>query len=422
ALEGDIGERTQSMTLRTLDFLDYKMVEDYKKLLNSLKKEKDRQAYQPSSIIVHYLYIRSAYLQERELSGEAKAAWDYFRGRARAHWVKYGLYEQALLASAFSRVDQPAGKEIIESLRERAIRKDEFGMYWKYPSGWSWQQLPIETHCRIQEAFLRNGGTQAEMDDMRLYLLANKRTNRWETTKATAAAVYALLQTGTDWTSDVQSVDVSFPRLKSALYQTELASAQSGAEAGTGYYRVQYTKDKVTPDFAQVKLKNKEKTIAWGGMYWQFTQDIDAVEASENGPLSLQRRLFRRINTEEGERLEEISADKPMQPGERLVVQLVVKTDRDMDYVHLKDRRAAGLEPTEQLSGYRYESGLGFYFSPDDLAVHFFFARLPRGTYTLEYDTFVNHAGDFSNGLSVLQSMYAPEFSAYSKGSRLIVE
>ncbi|NJO86894.1 MAG: hypothetical protein HC821_02250 [Lewinella sp.] len=297
-------------------------------------------------------------------------------------------------------------------------------MYFKYERGWAWQQLPIETHCRLIEAFQVGGANNSEVDELRLYLLQNKRTSRWETTPATAAAVYALLQNGSDWTEkddNQERVKVGFPGLSAASYEPRLDEAMARAEAGTGYYRLQFSAAEVRPELATVKLKNKEKTMAWGSLYWQFTQDIDAVEANHESPLQLKRALFRRQDTPEGQRLEALNAEQPLRPGERLVVQLTLSTDRDMEYIHLKDRRGSGLEPTEQLSGYRYSAGLGHYFSPDDLAVNFFFDYLPRGSYTLEYDLFVNHAGEYSNGLSVVQSMYAPEFSAYSAGGRLRV-
>lgn len=424
ALKGELRTRVMNMTTKTFDFLDFKAEEEYERLQKTLNK-KELEQYHPSSIILHYLYVRSTRLQGvQQVEGKAKQAYDFFLAQAEKFWLDTDLYEQAMLAVVFHNAGLGTSKTIMASLRERAIRKDEFGMYWKYPRGFSWQTLPIETHCRIIEAFQVNNASKDELDDMRLYLLQNKRTNRWETTMATAAAAYAFLQTDGKKLaiSGGQQVHVSFPDLNKAAYQPQLEKAESGAEAGTGYYRVQWPGNAVNKDYATVQLKNKGERIAWGAMYWQYTQDIDAVVANNDNPLQLQRKLYRRINTNAGQKLEEITGNNPMHPGERLVVKLIITSDRDLEYVHLKDRRAASLEPTEQLSTYRYEGGIGFYFSPDDLAVHYFIDYLPRGTYTVEYDLFVNHAGEFSNGLSVIQSMYAPEFSAYSAGSSLRVE
>ncbi len=425
ALEGSKATRVQQLTTKTLGYLDFEVGKEYLQLQKNLDK-KALEDYLPSSLLLHYLYIRSAEISKAtQLEGDARKAVDYYLGQAKKQWTKYGLHEQALLAIIFANTKDKTGERIIESLRERAIRSEELGMSWKYPRGFYWQQLPVETHSRLIEAFSCHQFQAGELDEMRLYLLQNKRTNRWETTKATAAAAYAFLQTEGGWLQETpgqQKVRVKFPDLPKSSYVAALEAAESTAEAGTGYYRAQWAGEAVSEQFAKVELNNKKGSVAWGGLYWQFMQDIDAVEAANESPMTLKRRLFRRITTEEGQKLEAISSSKPMRPGERLVVQLVIQTDRDMEYIHLKDRRAAGLEPSTQLSQYRYEGGLGFYFSPDDLAVHYFIDYLPRGTYTLEYDLFVNHAGDFSNGLSVLQSMYAPEFSAYSDGSRLQVE
>lgn len=418
ALDQATSDRVATISRKTLDYLDKRWVEHYKELLKRQNKKLSPD-YLPATSLVHYFYIRSFFLQENPLNNEAKKMWDFYYDHAKKGWTKYGLYEQALLAATYSRTEPAMGKMLIESLRERALRSEEFGMYWKYPAGFSWQQLPVETHCRIFEAFLLNGGTQNELDEMRLYLLQDKRTNRWETTKATAAAVHALLLNGTKWLDDDTQVAVNIPGIDPA----KIAVAQSNAQAGTGQYQVSVAAESVQNEMGAVSLNNQKSTIAWGGIYWQFTQDIDAVQKqNENGPLGLTRKIFRRINTDAGQRLVAVDANNPIKPGDRLVVQLTIRSDRNFEYIHLKDRRASGLEPTKQLSGYRYEGGLGFYFSPDDLAVNFFFDYLPKGTHTLEYDLFVNHAGDFSNGLSVIQSMYAPEFAAYSQGSRLEVE
>ncbi len=424
ALDAQRSSRVLALGIKTIGYLDFELGREYKRLLQ-IMKQKELDAYQPSSIVLHYLYVRTTTpAKDIQLEGDTKTAFNFYMQQAKKHWTDYGLQEQALLAIIFAQTGHKTGSLIIESLRERAIRSEELGMYWKYNRGFRWQELPTETHSRLIEAFGRYPQKVGELDEMRLFLLQNKRTNRWETTKATAAAAYAFLQSGGSWlqTPSAQKVKVKFPNLPKSVYEDAIDQAEQTAEAGTGYYRLSWGEEVVRPAFAKVELSNKKGSVAWGGLYWQFTQDIDAVQAANESPLTLKRRLFRRVNTAAGVQLEAITPSQPMRPGERLVVQLVVETDRDMEYIHLKDRRAAGLEPTTQLSQYKYEGGLGFYFSPDDLAVHYFIDYLPRGTYTLEYDLFVNHAGDFSNGLSVLQSMYAPEFSAYSDGSRLIVE
>ena len=423
-LEGQVANQVEDIINRATGYLDNEAAQAFNRWLNRRELTDSLKAtYSPSSIDIHFVYLRSGYLRKSPIPNNLQTPWEVITERLKTTWVERGLYEQALICSAFGRMDDPANAaRIITSLRERALQSDELGMYWKYGEGYRWYELPIETHTRLQEAFLYNGGTIEELEEMRLWLLQHKRTNRWSSTKSTAAAIFALLQHDNDWLSDNNEVQVRFPNAPEAIWQAPLAEAQSAQEAGTGYYRMQLPATFVSPSLATVELRNRGRSISWGAMYWQFTEDIDRVVADNEGPLGLDRRVFRMVNTDAGERLEAINEETELRTGDRLRVQLIVRSDREMDFVHLKDRRAASLEPTEQLSGYRYTSGLGYYFSPDDLAVHFFIDQLPRGTFTLEYDLFVSQEGDFSNGLSQIQCMYAPELVAYTSGGRLNVE
>lgn len=423
--------RVGSISQAAILWLDQQVKEDYAKLKHDMRDKQDwEKDYRPSSSVVHYLYARAlanANFADDKGVNEALA---FYTERAAASWLSYGLYEQALLAISQATPQQAARpqnevtQKIIESLREKALRKDEFGMYWKYGRGYIWQQLPIETHCRILEAFQVAGGTTEELDEMRLWLLTNKRTNRWETTKSTAAAVFALLNTGTNWTdAPGKPLVVSWPQsaLKADL-ASRVSAAQETPEAATGAFSVSVSADQIDNGLATVKMKNKDNRLVWGGVYWQYTELAQKVEAANDGPLTLERELFRRIPTDDGIRLEPITEDKPLNPGDRVTVRLILRSDRELDYVHLKDRRAATFEPITQTSGYQYSNGLGYYFAPGDLATNFFIDHLPKGTYTLEYDLFTTYAGSFSNGLGRVQCMYAPEFGANTDGARIVVE
>ncbi|MEL7163615.1 MAG: hypothetical protein AAFN92_22850, partial [Bacteroidota bacterium] len=344
--------------------------DEYRRLLERMKDEKDwKKTYRPSSSVVHYLYARSQVRADISADKLFAEALSFYRERSRASWLDYGLYEQALIAITYARPQQAAQPQdattqlIIESLRERTIRKDEFGMYWKYGRGFRWQNLPIETHCRILEAFRVAGGAQEELDEMRLWLLTNKRTNRWPTTKATAAAVYALLNTGTNWTqADGKPLKVRWAN--SDLLGTRVRAAQESPEAATGAFSVSANAGEVSSGLASVQIKNRENELVWGGVYWQYTELAEKVQASNDGPLTLERELFRRVPTDDGMRLDPITATAPLKAGDRVTVRLILRSDRELDFVHLKDRRAATFEPIEQLSGYQYKNGLGYYFAP----------------------------------------------------------
>ena len=337
--------------------------------------------------------------------------------------ARLGIYEQGMAALALHRAGrEAAARRILASLRERAQRSEELGLYWKQPAGWHWYELPIETQSLMIELFGTLEAPEAELDELRLWLLKNKETNRWETTKATASAVYALLLGGSSWLEESQPLAISFPRAPAALYEAPLAAARQSAEAGSGYFRLQWAASDSLPLLASVSLSNPNKVVAFGGLYWQSLQPIDQVERSMAGPFSVSRSLFKSVDTPAGKVLEPLGEGSPLQPGDRLVVRLVVRSDREMSYVHLKDLRGSGLEPVEKRSGYRWEGGLSYYLSTSDLAANFFIDYLPKGTFVLEYPLQVVHRGSFSSGLASLQSFYAPAFSSHSQGVRVEVK
>ncbi|MTB52879.1 alpha-2-macroglobulin [Lewinella sp. W8] len=423
--------RVAEINVKAISYLDGKMLEDYQRLFrDATRKEELRETYVPSSTVVHYLYARSMSESAAPQDKNVRDALTFFRERAYASWTKYGFYEQALIAIAAEReraASSYAGKQlstlILESFREQALTKEEFGMYWKYGRGFRWQTLPIETHCRILEAFQAVDGTEEELDEMKLWLLTNKRTNRWSTTKSTAAAVYALLNAGSDWTAvQPEAIRVSWPDAATDELGTRVRAAQTSAEAATGAFSVAVTAPAISQELARVKVRNRNNNVVWGGIYWQYTDLAQKVAASNDGPLTLERELFRRVPTGEGMRLEPLSADQPLKAGDRVTVRLILRSDRELDYVHLKDRRAATFEPAEQLSGYNYEGGLGYYYAPGDLATNFFIDHLPKGTHTIEYEVYATYSGSFSNGLGRVQCMYAPEFGANTSGARIVVE
>lgn len=369
---------------------------------------------------VHYLYLRS--LNPRiELANGQQEALEVYWEKTIEKWLDYGILEQALLGQAAARTKRDdLAQMILTSLQERSLHSQEMGRYWNQNHGFYWYQNPIETQAKLIEFFAEMKVPAEQIAEMKIWLLRNKETNRWETTKATASAVHALLTTGDNWLAEAAPLEVSFPKAAKASYEGRLETAQANAEAGTGAYQVKWTREEVQADLGTVRLRNSSKAPGWGGLYWQHFQTIDEVERNSDNPLRIERALFRKVNNGQGDQLEALTTN-PM-PGDKITVRLVVRTDRDLEFVHLKDLRASGLEPTEQLSTYRYQGGLGYYQQATDLGTHFFIDYLPKGEYVLEYDIRVFHAGDFSGGLSTIQCMYAPKFTSHSEGRRLSVD
>lgn len=358
-------------------------------------------------MLVHYLYAVSFSPVDRPDKVTA-----YFLDQAAKHWLRKSLHEQGLLALVLHRFSRPeAAQRIVNSLRERAQMKDELGMYWANEQGVFWYQQPVETQALMIEVFDEVAADKRAVEELRIWLLKNKQTNRWSNTKATAQAVYALLLSGESWLEHTQPVQIS-------LGNTPVKPRET--EAGTGYFKEKWTDLK--RDWQKVKVVNPNPQIAWGALYWQYFEDLDKITDFKTTPLKINKRLFRKDNTPTGPKLTPLDGRMRLKPGDQIVVRIEIETDRAMEFVHFKDQRAAGLEPLDVLSRYRWQGALGYYQSTRDLATHFFIDYLPRGLHVLEYGLVVSHRGDFSNGVATLQCMYAPEFSSHSKGIRIVVE
>jgi len=360
-------------------------------------------------LAIHYLYAMSFFPVDKPDRVTA-----YYLDQGARYWLQRNLYEQGMLALALHRYGRPdAAQRIVASLRERAIVKEELGMYWPFDRGMYWYQLPIETQALLIEVFDEVANDARAVEELRIWLIKNKQSNRWESTKATAEAVYALLLRGSNWLGQTQPVRLQVGN--KALTSREY-------EAGTGYFKQSWSGGEIQPSWSTVRVENPNAHIVWGGAYWQYFEDLDKIAAFRNTPLTIVKQLYREENTPTGPKLYPIQEGNALKPGDRLKVRIEIRTDRAMEFVHLKDMRAAGFEPVNVLSQFRWQDGLGYYESTRDLATHFFIDYLPRGTFVLEYPLVVAYRGSFSSGIATLQCMYAPEFSSHSQGIRVRVE
>lgn len=396
------------MADRAMGYCNAKAAEHYQKIEREVQQGRAKwDDDHLSSMLIHYLYAASFSPADRPDKATA-----FFLDQAVKFWLKKSLHEQGLLALALHRFSRPeAAQRIVNSLRERAQLNDELGMYWAYDQGLLWYQQPVETQALMIEVFEEVAADKRAVEELRIWLLKNKQTNRWSNTKATAQAVYALLLSGESWLNNSQPVQVSLGAMPVKPRETE---------AGTGYFKEKWTE--VKRDWHKVKVVNPNPQMAWGALYWQYFEDLDKITDFKATPLKISKRLFRKDNTPAGPRLTPVDAQTRLKPGDQIVVRIEMETDRPMEFVHFKDHRASGLEPLDVLSRYRWQGSLGYYQSTRDLATHFFMDYLPRGVHVLEYGLVVSHRGNFSNGIATLQCMYAPEFSSHSKGVRIVVE
>ena len=403
---------TNQMVKKAITYLDAEFVEEYERMK---KQTKNIQEDHLSQTQIHYLYMRS-FFKDIPSSKKVEEISAYYKSQAQKYWTKKDLYSKGLLALVLHRMeDKNISNNIIQSLKENSITSDELGMYWKEnTASWYWYQAPIETQALLIEVFSEIQNDTQTVDNLKVWLLKNKQTSQWKTTKATTEAVYALLLQGNNWLSVTEAVEVIVGGQN--LDPSKLENVK--VEAGTGYYKTAWNGAEIHPNMAQVQLSKKGEGIVWGALYWEYFEDLDKITPAET-PLKLNKKLFLKKNTKLGEQLSEITPASNLKVGDLIRVRIELRADRDMDFLHMKDMRASGLEPVNVLSTYKWQDGLGYYESTKDASTNFFFDYLSKGVYVFEYDVRVNNAGVFSNGITTIQSMYAPEFSSHSEGVRI---
>ncbi|MEM8666062.1 MAG: alpha-2-macroglobulin family protein [Planctomycetota bacterium] len=395
--------------VRSISRLDAWATARYKRI-----KPEHREDNHLTTTIALYLYGRSFFLKDRPVSSEHQEAVTYWLGQAKEHWLKVANRQsQAHLAISLRRFgDQDAAKSIMRSIKERSVSDEEMGMYWRDTEvSWWWYRAPIETQAMMIEAFDEVMDDQQAVEECKVWMLKQKQTQDWRTTKATADAVYALLLRGSDLLASNQLVEVSMAG--------EIVDPVD-VEAGTGYYQQRFVAGEIVPELGSIRVKKVDEGVAWGGVHWQYLEDISKISPHEGNPLELTKQLYVKQYTDKGPLLERV--DGPIKVGDELVVRIVLRSDRDMEYLHLKDHRGSGTEPVNVLSQYKFQDGLAYYESTRDTASHFFIDYLPKGTYVFEYATRVQLKGEYQTGMASIECMYAPEFNSHSESLPIVVQ
>lgn len=398
-----------TMLNKAVAYLDAQLVKDYKQELKG-----NHFGYLP----LHYLFARS-YTNPKNTSTDFVKARDFYLKRLTANWKTFDTYQLAQTALVLSRNGNAAeAQKIITLLNQTAQQSEEMGMYWaKNRAGWWWYQSPVETQSLLIEAFDEVGKDTKAVEEMKIWLLKNKQTNDWKTTKATVAACYALLMKGTDLLSERNEPEITIGSEK----LSDLKGSNAVKEAGTGYQKVTIAGTNVKPEMGKVQIKNNNQTIAWGALYWQYFEQLDKITSANTG-VKIKKQLFLQKAGNTGNILTPLTANNVLAPGDLVKVRVEINCDRDMEYIHLKDMRSSGFEPVNVISRYKYQDGLGYYESTKDASTNFFISYMPKGTYVFEYPLRVSHSGNFSNGITTLQSMYAPEFTTHTAGIRVNVK
>lgn len=413
------GEGIGNMEIKALGYIDgeaYKAYLEWKRLMNKYP------GIQCEPINLDYLYTRSFYGGKR-LGKLHKTAYDFYYSNLKKNHSDYTtLYNQALLALIFHRHgDTKLATEMVARIKEKALYSDEMGMYWRdNRSGWFWYQRPIETQALLIETFREvTPGDTASVARMQQWLLKQKQTTSWNTDIATLRAIQAL----TDGASATDSKVIGRVVVAGGNVNDTLTADTIGAAHLRHTYRADSLQAlasgkkvdvTIRAERANTPKRSSGTDISWGAIYYQYTEFMDRVPASETG-IAMHYEVLR-INPDGSA----TPADKAgLCVGDRCRIRLNIECDRNLEYVELKSHRAACLEPISTRSGWRWSNGLSYYIAVNNSHDALYIDRLDKGKYIIEADYYVTNPGDFTLAPAVIQCLYAPEFRSTSAGRRL---
>lgn len=394
----DADSRMQPMIQKGFEYLGKQAAEEYKSMKEAEKK--GAVGLRPSEQVLRYLYICA-------LDGKApvdEKVNRYFIDKLSGEGKELTIYGKALGAIILQQSGKVAEARLfMQSLMEYSVVTDEMGRYFDTPKArYSWFSYKIPTEVAAMEAIQRITKDTKAIDEMKRWLLKQKQTQTWETPIATADAVYALMATGaSDLLANTGGVEIT---LGKEVIRTPADNA------------IGYIKKTVSGDVMNIKKVSVDKEgtgMGWGAVYAQYLESMDQIGEQGNG-LSVSRQLYK------GD--EALNESAPLKVGDRITVRLTVKADRDMDFVQIKDDRAACMEPLQAVSGFRWGNGLGYYQATKDASTQFFIDQMRKGTYVIEYQVYVNRTGEYQAGIATVQSAYAPEFGGHTRGYRVMVE
>ncbi|MDR1884439.1 MAG: hypothetical protein LBR26_16950 [Prevotella sp.] len=405
-------QEIKEMQMKALQFIDNRISEDFenlKKYNNDLKNITSVSTGQ-----LEFAYVRSFY-RDIPVSRETREAERFYIDVASRNWTKLNMYERSILSIALKRNgEKELADKIARSIKEHAVKNARSGMYWPNNRSNVFMSLSaISTHTFLMDALVQNGATTEETDMMKRWLLDRKRTQVWESTHASIDAINALLSPGTDlFTTELAPVAITAGNVK-------VEPESKGF--GTGYIKQAWNKAEITNDMGKVNLTTSSSQPSYGALHWQYYENTDSITARK-GDLNVDRQLFKENVSATGKGLARITEDNPLTVGDKVIVRLTVRTDRDMDFVQLKDMRAPCFEPLQTVSGVKWANGLIYYQTTKDASTNFYFDHLPKGVYVLEYPVYVNRSGEYANGIATVQCMYAPEFVSHTQGIKVTVK
>lgn len=376
---------------RALDYFDRKWVEEYNRSDN--KKDFDRY----SSLA----YVRTLF-KEVPMRKDTQKLFNNTIKDMEKNWRKgLSLSSKAYFALTLERNGKHrTAQDITESIRQFSITKPELGTYWdNLQSGWRYFDKVAVTSTILQ-ALKEVDNRTAEIDGVRKWILLMKQTNDWGSGSLAADAVYSILTTGTDWLKPAGEVNITIGGKSLDL---------TDSERYLGYIRRTVSADAGST----VAITRQGGSPAWGAVYNQFTATMQQVEKVAIDEISVDKQYY--VYGKDNK----LVPATTLKVGDKVQVRMVIKNNRDLDFVTVEDERASCFEPVDHFSGYRYDDYLYYYLETKDMRTNVFFTSLPKGTHVITYDVFVSAAGEFSAGIASAQCQYAPQIAAHSAGTTI---
>ena len=402
------GESARYMQMRAINYLDSCIV------LDRELREKGKSGLVSSYNRLLYIYVRSSY---RDIPlAKALDAHKEIVGYVKSDWSSLSLYGKAIAAVALYRYGfADEAKEILESLREYSTTTKEMGMFWQNNrSEYAYRNSAIQVHTAIMQAFAEiDPESKSELNEMKRWLIMQKQTQNWGSVPSTVDAIDAILNTG-DYMLSSSKNPVKITWGKTVL-KPEVT------DGFTGYERYVRQGDEITPELATVKISADQEQPSWGALFRQYFADFVEVKQKAVEGLSIDKQFF--VEQISGkEKVYEPLNKVTLKSGDKVNIRLTIRTDRDLSFVHVKDQRPACFEPIDRLSYYECNSGACYYQETKDAVTNLYFDFLPKGTYVISYDVWVDRPGVYHNGVSTIQCLYAPQWVANTGGRMIIVK
>lgn len=367
-----------------------------------------------SNWALDYLDTRNYWEKQYPLKGKGATLKSLVKQKAKTAKITdftfFGLHRAALLMNDYGLKD--VSDKLMTYLKETSVDSKMQGVYWKLNlDDWGWFSSKVVNHAGALEAFnTLKPNDQKFIEDMKIWLITQKEVNSWGSSRGTSEVIFTILNSGKSWTSPESDKATVVWGGKELKPETQ----------ATGYVKSSVKTDVVDKNLATVTVTKPGPGIVQGGLFWQYYEDLDKIKSSENY-ISVTKELYKKVKTVNGEELQQISPQTPLKVGDKVTVRMILNTDRPMEFIHIKDMRAAGFEPVDVLSGYQWKNSLGYYQSTKDASTNFYIQYMPKGKYVFEYDYVANASGKFSNGITMIQNYYAPQMNAHTKGTNVMI-